>query len=77
MWLLQLPRGTAQVVRIVVAGVPAVVAVTVAVLILFLALFMGERRQRYALRAARCATDLAKSMIGVPPPDTDKKSTNA
>lgn len=52
--------------RALAGTVPAVIAVAVGVLILLLALFLSERRQRYALRAAHCASELAKAMIGIP-----------
>lgn len=59
-------------VRVVVAAVPAALAVTFVVLILFLALFMGEHRRQYALSAAAWATDLAKSMIGIQPAEEER-----
>jgi hypothetical protein len=62
------PRGNAVVVRVLVTSVPALLVVIFAGLILLIGLFMGERRQRYALRAAQCGTDLVKSMIGFPGP---------
>lgn len=64
-----LPRvshGTALAVRVIVAGVPALVGVVVAVLILLVALFMNERRQRYALRAAASIFALAAAMTRLP-----------
>lgn len=59
-------RNAALVVRLVVVSVPVVVAVLFAVSILFVALFMNEVRQRYALRAAACAVGAATAMTGLP-----------
>jgi hypothetical protein len=64
-----LPRlspGTATVVRVIVAGVPALVSVVVAVVILLVALFMSAERQRYALRAANSMFKLAATMTRLP-----------
>lgn len=53
MTTIPLSRGTALVVCVVAAAIPAILGTTVAALILLVALFMSEQRQRYALRAAR------------------------
>jgi len=50
--------------RVLVAAVPALVAVVIGMLILFIGLALGEQRREYALRAADCASDLAKALIG-------------
>jgi hypothetical protein len=52
--------------RVLVAAVPALVAVVIGMLILLIGLALGEQRRGYALRAADCATDLAKALIGMP-----------
>lgn len=62
----QLSRWTAPVVRLLVCAVPAALAGLFAVLILFTGLFLGEERRKYALRAAKCATDFAKALITIP-----------
>lgn len=50
--------------RVLVAAVPALLAVVTGMLILMIGLTLGEQRRAYALRAARVATDLAKTLIG-------------
>ncbi|MET8853199.1 hypothetical protein [Amycolatopsis sp. NPDC004625] len=62
----RMSRGTALAVRVIVAGVPALVGVAVAVVILLVALFMSERRQRYALRAANSIFTLAATITRLP-----------
>jgi hypothetical protein len=64
-----LPPGisgwTMMAARVLVAGAPALVAVVIGMLILLIGLALGEQRREYALRAANCATDLAKALIGL------------
>jgi hypothetical protein len=57
------PRGAAAVLRVIVNGIPATVAVVFAVLILFVGLFSSEARRRYALTAAARLTRTAVALI--------------
>ncbi len=57
-------RWLSTALRALIGSVPALVAVVFGVVILFLGLFLAEPRRRYALRAATCAGELAKAMIG-------------
>lgn len=70
-----LPRmsvGTALVVRIIIVGVPATVAVVISLLILFFGMFMNERRQQYALRAAGSVFRMITAITGITA-DDDKR----
>ncbi|MEU5258251.1 hypothetical protein [Amycolatopsis sp. NPDC021455] len=73
----RLSRGTALTLRVIVVAVPALVAVAVAAVILFLALFMNERRQRYALRAANSVFALASGLMKWPDEDTAATETES
>jgi hypothetical protein len=59
------PHRLATAVRTVVGGVPATVAVVFGALILFIALFLNCSRQRYALKAAHCAFEVARGLVGL------------
>jgi hypothetical protein len=59
------PHRLVTAIRTVVSGVPATVAVVFGALILFIALFLNRSRQRYALRAAHCAFEVAKGLMGL------------
>jgi hypothetical protein len=60
-----MPRGFETVVRVMVGGVPAMIAVVVGTVILLIALFLGPGRQTYALQAATCAFDTARALVGL------------
>lgn len=59
------PHRLTTAVRTVVGGVPATVAVVFGALILFIALFLNCRRQSYALKAAHCAFEVARGLVGL------------
>jgi hypothetical protein len=62
--VLNVSRWTATVVRLLVGSVPAAIATIFVVLVLFVGLFLSERRQKYALTAAKYAGSLAKELVG-------------
>lgn len=62
--VLSASRWTAAAVRVLAGSIPATLAALFAVIILTVGIFLGERRQRYALDAASRAIDLAKAMLG-------------
>jgi hypothetical protein len=62
--VLNVSRWTATAVRLLVGSVPAAIATIFVVLILFVGLFLNERRQKYALTAAKYAGGLAKELVG-------------
>lgn len=65
-------RHVASASRALVAGVPMLVAVMFTGLILFVGIFVGKQRRDYALKAARCVTDMVKTLNGPSkPPDAD------
>lgn len=66
-------RHVAAAARALVTGVPTLVAVMFTGLILFVGIFVGKQRRDYALRAARCVTDMVKSLNDpAKPPDAER-----
>jgi predicted permease len=69
-------RDPAGFARVIVAGAPALIAVTVAAIILLLALFLPEGRREYALQAAASATNMARVVLGLPAAEDPKPKSD-
>lgn len=57
--------------RVLVNGVPMLIAVIFVGLLLFMGIFLGKQRRDYALRAARTVIDMIRT-LGGPPNDLER-----
>jgi hypothetical protein len=69
-----MPRRAVAAARVLVTGVPMLVAVAFGGLILFIGIFLGKQRRDYALKAARCAIDMVRTLQR--PPDSAERHDN-
>jgi hypothetical protein len=58
-----LPHGALSALRVIIALIPATLAILFAALILFIALFLNEPRREYAINAASRLTKAAVNLI--------------
>jgi hypothetical protein len=66
-----MPRWAVAATRVLVTGIPTLIAVGFGGLILFIGIFLGKQRRDYALKAARCVIDMVRTLSG-PPNDPER-----